>query len=536
MPSLFLPKRLLALLLLLPACTHAGPDREDPTPIPAPSRDGFGSPSAQEGLLLLTPLKSKDVFLVDRDGEIVHRWETDWEPGNSVYLTDRGTLYRCMRIEEDVDFAGGGIGGGVQEIAPDGTILWEYRMADAARHHHHDIELLPNGNLLLLAWVKHSKEDALARGRDPELLRGEEFWPDSIFEIKPIGTDDVEIVWEWHSWDHLIQDFDPDAVGFGVVADHPERIDINGDRDPEPMSEEDLEAEMEMLIALGYAGGYDDTDAPTEEQAPLADAPSAAASPEHDGDAPGDEPQTEKEKRRAKFRDADWMHTNGIDYHAGLDQIVISVRTFDEIWVIDHSTTTSEAAGSTGGRYGKGGDLLYRWGNPSAYGQGGYWERTLFAQHDVQWIEDEHLGAGGMILFNNGRGRPDEEFSSIEEWWPPRNAYGAYLREPDMAFGPAEASWTYTAPIETEFYSSFISGVQRLPNGNTLITSGAPGRVFEVQPSGEIVWEWLCDLVPDEEPKEGEKSSPVKANSLFRVTWLPHDHPGVQAIKTADSD
>jgi hypothetical protein len=37
------------------------------------------------------------------------------------------------------------------------------------------------------------------------------------------------------------------------------------------------------------------------------------------------------------------------------------------LWVIDHQTTTAQAASHTGGRYNKGGDLLYRWGNPQTY-------------------------------------------------------------------------------------------------------------------------------------------------------------------------
>ncbi|MDA0666972.1 MAG: aryl-sulfate sulfotransferase [Planctomycetota bacterium] len=511
--------------LLLAACTHSGPDPHDPTPIPAPARDRLGSATAQDGYLLITPLKSKKVFLVDREGTTLHQWETEWEPGNSVYLTERGTLYRCMRIEEDVAFSGGGIGGGIQEIAADGTVLWEYRMADGQRHHHHDIEPMPNGNLLLIGWEKRSAEEALANGRDPELLRGEEFWPDALYEIRPFGTDGAEIVWQWHSWDHLIQDFDPEAPHYGVVAEHPERIDINGDRDPELKSEEELDALMDQLAAMGYAGyaGGDDG-------APIP--PDSAGPPPHDAapDSQNDGPPTAKELRRKKFRDADWMHTNAIDYNATLDQVAISVRTFDEIWIIDHSTSTAEAASRSGGRRGKGGDLLYRWGNPAAYGMGTLEDRVLIGQHDVQWIEDGQLGAGGLMVFNNGEDRPGGDYSSIEEWWPVRNEAGTYLRDADGSFGPAETSWTYTAPEKADFFSSFISGVQRLPNGNTLICSGEPGLLFEVDPAGKIVWEWECDLV-SEEQAEGPKGGPVRANSLFRITHLMPEHPGLEALR-----
>ena len=59
------------------------------------------------------------------------------------------------------------------------------------------------------------------------------------------------------------------------------------------------------------------------------------------------------------------MHCNGLDYNSALDQIALSCRGMNEVYIIDHSTTTEEAVGHTGGNAGKGGDILYRWGNPS---------------------------------------------------------------------------------------------------------------------------------------------------------------------------
>ena len=66
----------------------------------------------------------------------------------------------------------------------------------------------------------------------------------------------------------------------------------------------------------------------------------------------------------------DWLHLNSVNYNAELDQIVVSVHNTGEIWVIDHSTSMAEAAGHTGGNSGRGGDILFRWGNPQAYDQG----------------------------------------------------------------------------------------------------------------------------------------------------------------------
>ena len=84
--------------------------------------------------------------------------------------------------------------------------------------------------------------------------------------------------------------------------------------------------------------------------------------------------------------DGDWNHVNGIDYDPVHDWIVLSARSQDEIYVIDHSTTTAEAAGHTGGARGKGGDILYRWGNPEAYQAGTAANQQLFGQHDPRFV------------------------------------------------------------------------------------------------------------------------------------------------------
>ena len=68
------------------------------------------------------------------------------------------------------------------------------------------------------------------------------------------------------------------------------------------------------------------------------------------------------------------------------------------------------------------------------------------------------------------------------------------------------------------FYSPFISGAQRLPNGNTLICSGVKGRLFEVTRDGEIVWEYMSPYFRTR--AFGETSLVFRAYRL-PYSWLP---------------
>jgi hypothetical protein len=188
-----------------------------------------------------------------------------------------------------------------------------------------------------------------------------------------------------------------------------------------------------------------------------------------------------------------------------------------EVVVIDHSTTPRESAGHTGGRYGKGGDILYRWGNPENYGRGTAEDRTLFLQHDVQWIRPGLPGAGNIMVFNNGE--PDiRPYTTIVEIAPAMNPDGSYVLEQDKAYGPEELAWVYDPEPEEQFFSWFISGAQRLPNGNTFINAGANGRQREVTSSGDIVWEYAF---------KNEVDAP---HVMFRANKYPPDYSGIASL------
>jgi hypothetical protein len=228
--------------------------------------------------------------------------------------------------------------------------------------------------------------------------------------------------------------------------------------------------------------------------------------------------------------EADWNHINSVDYNAEFDQILLSVPRFSEVWVIDHSTTTEEAAGHSGGNSGKGGDILYRWGNPQAYRAGDVGDRKLFSQHDAQWIESGLPGEGNILLFNNGNGRPGGAYSSVDEFALPVDASGNYALTPGTAYGPEEQVWIYTDENLTAFFADHISGAQRLPNGNTLICDGAHGTFFEVTTEGEIVWKYVNPVTGEGPLTQGDPiptTQKAQANQVFRAYRYGPDYAGL---------
>ncbi|MCP3917354.1 MAG: hypothetical protein GY711_17545 [bacterium] len=479
---------------LVPLAAQDLPIGKPPTPVDEAPHRGLtlSTEHATPGYTLISPLLSDRILLIDSKGEVAHEWKTEHAPGGGLYFLENGHVMRVARKDDNPRFHGGGIGGLVQEFDWDGNLVWEFELANDRRTMHHDIEPLPNGNVLAIAWEHHTSEEAIARGRDPEATGDEGLWADVVMEIRPTRPRGGEIVWEWSSWDHLIQDRDAEKPGYSSIPDHPERIDINGDhRDQPAMTREELEElariEAEMR-ALGYSGGDEDEE---EDAKP-------------------------KERREA---DPDWLHTNSVAYHPELDLIVLSTPEMNELWVIDHGTTTSEAAGRSGGARGQGGDLLYRWGNPRNYGRGKNKDKQLWYQHDPTWLPGS---PPRILVFNNGMRRP-EEMSVVLELTLPFDAERGFQREPDAAFGPVAASWSYSSP--EDFFGPFISGAQRLANGNTLICEGPKGRVFEVTRDGRVVWDFRNPHGGDRPPTD-QSGKPPK-HSLFRAKRIGEEHPGL---------
>ena len=227
---------------------------------------------------------------------------------------------------------------------------------------------------------------------------------------------------------------------------------------------------------------------------------------------------------------ANWLHINSMQYNATLDQLILSTRIVSEIYIIDHSTTTAEAASHTGGTYGKGGDFLYRWGNPEAYDHGTSANRTLFRQHYPHWIPDGLTDEGKIIIFNNGG---DRVYSSIDIIDPPISTPGVYIYDVTDGYGPINPEWTYTDPVPTNFFSTILSSAQRLPNGNTLICDGDSGYFFEIDSNKSIVWEYVNPDATSGIVSQGDIPS---FNLVFRAHKFSTDYPAFDGKDLSPGD
>ncbi len=422
------------------------------------------SSKAYEGYTLFAPKHNTMTYLIDNEGRNVHMWDKSiYEPGQSVYLLENGNLLRSCMTKGELS-TGGGEGGRIEEYNWNGDLVWEFDYSTNTYMQHHDIRPMPNGNILVLAIEKKTITELIEAGFDQNLFndvmkqRGY-MLPDYVVEVEPTWPAGGNIVWEWHVWDHLVQNNDSGKDNYGDPTNHPELIDADGTKNK-----------------LGVF----------------------------------------------------WNHMNAVNYNAELDQIILSVRGNSEIWVIDHSTTSEESAGHSGGKYGKGGDILYRWGNPQAYHTGNAESQMLFDQHDAQWIDSGCPGAGNMLVFNNGLGR---DYSSIDEFTPPVDENGNYSLSTGTAFEPENLVWSYIADTPVSFFSEAISGAQRLPNGNTLICDGVHGILFEVTYEKEIVWKYINPVVKTGPLNQGEipplDDRGHDYNAVFRTQRYPVDYAGL---------
>ena len=412
---------------------------------------------------------AKDAFLLGSDGQPVHVWRSPNMRGvpeaTSADLLPNGLLLRTVAADDLAkihDWFPVGAHGTVQLVDWDGSVVWQYtRYARGKYCLHHDCRPMPNGNLLVICYEALTRNEAIAIGWEPQEFlnphRGDGYvWSDRILELEPNLEDgSTKVVWEWAAVDHLVQAYDPSKPNYGKVSDNPHKLHFN---------------------YCKYANYL--------------------------------------------FTFGQLYHCNGVSYSAERDQIIVSSANFAELWVIDHSGTTQETRGPKG-------DLLFRYGNPETTRDDPptyqYKDKQLFWQHDVQWLNASKPHTGDILLINNGAmrgkdGRPNPNetrmgfgtaYTEVLELILPSNSDGTYDWN-----GEVKIAWSYKADTPQTMFAPFMSGCDRTPSGNTIISLGHNKRFIEVTPAGEVVADFRF-------PGPG---------NLFRVRRYAHDYSGLARL------
>ncbi len=371
---------------------------------------------AMEGYTLYQTGSTNKAILVNNCGNLIHEWllvASRYHPkllpnGNIVYIED----FSRRVIEKNWN------GNLVNEITIDDT---DIRL-------NYEVIVLPNGNYLCLARREFSVSQFEALGYNYGFAVGTSIGtPSQVDIVVEIDRNSGEIIWQWDISDHVIQERDPSKGNFGVVANHPELLNMDG------ISTFDWTSTESFMI-------------------------------------------------------------NGFDYNPELDQIALSVRKMSEVVIIDHSTTTEQAAGHSGGNSGKGGDILYRWGNPQNYGRGTNNDRYLYFQHNPNWIKNGPH-AGKLIMYNNGLNRPNtnssNDYSTIPIIDTGVDGNGNYSLPSTAPYGPSSPDEDYSkVTTGNDFFSGYTSAGRVLANGNVLVTVGGSDRAFEMLPDGTVVWDY----------------------------------------------
>ena len=383
-------------------------------------------------------------------------WESDCTPGVSAYLLENGHLLRPGAHQPAPSGFGPGAGGRVQEFDGDGQLLWDFtvrqREASAAPRRHQAAQRQRADDR-----VGEEDERGGHRRRAPAGPGGQRGHPSRLLDRGEADRQD-------HRRDRL------GMAPLGPPGPGPRPVEAQLRQRVRPPR-----ARRPQLWCRRGPDRPDDGHQGRRRQAAIARLPrrhagarcqgcaQAASRKKNQGPSrrkspnPRPKPKSGPNQGRPNTN-ADWTHFNAVAYNPDLDQIVVSVHAFSEFWIIDHSTTTAEAASHKGGRSGKGGDLLYRWGNPRAYRNGSKIDQRLFSQHNAHWIPPGLPGEGHMLVFNNGSGRPGGDSSSVDEIVLPVDSQGQYTRDRRGPYGPTQAVWSYSAPKKSDFYSFFISG------------------------------------------------------------------------------
>lgn len=400
----------------------------------------------EDDYILITPMRQDTTYLIDRTGKLQQSWSNEGDEVLMAYLMKDGSVLRSIFTNADNGINIPGKTGKLQIIDKNNALVWEWHLDNSTQALHHDIALLPNGNILASVWEVIDFNMCVEAGRDPNKLFDNRLVIDKVIEIQPVGNNQANIIWEWSLWDHIIQDFDVNRSNYGDIADHPELFDVN----------------------LG-AGGEN------------------------------------------------YTHVNSLNYITEFDQIIINSRTLNEFFIIDHSTSTEEARTSLGGTYGKGGDILFRWGNPVNFKTGNSNDRKITGQHDASFFKSNGQFEN-FLVFDN---LDNVEYSTVKAINVNISEIGNYPNVLDIGNIPSNVSWEYSS---NSILSKLTSGCQRLRNGNILITSTAGNIIREVTMDKRVVWEYDFN-----QESTDEQDFKMYSNG-FKTRSLSVNYSGIQSL------
>ena len=148
-----------------------------------------------DGVTLFSPLIQQNTYLIGMNGEIIHRWALEAQPGNYAYLLPNGNLFVAVKTPKGpVELSAKG--GKIQELDWNGNVVWEYQ----DDFQHHDFRRCQNGNTIYLGWELLPAEAALrVKGGIPGTEHEKGIYGDYIREVNQAG----ETVWEWHAHEHM---------------------------------------------------------------------------------------------------------------------------------------------------------------------------------------------------------------------------------------------------------------------------------------------------------------------------------------------
>jgi len=397
--------------------------------------------NAFDGYTLFGSQQGYEFSLINNCGEEVNKWTSAYKLGVGYILPNGNILKSGQNRIELRDW--------------DNNLLWEVDLNAFGISQHHDIEPMPNGNILVLSRDVYNSTDAIDNGRNPSLFSvASTITLEKVIEIEPIGVNSLNVVWEWKFWDHLIQDFNSLKANFGSVENSPGLLDFNYETNS----------------------------------------------------------------------NTDWIHANAIEYNASLDQIMICSRNTNEIYVVDHNSTTVEASGHTGGARGKGGDFLWRFGNPLVYRQGVAADKQLFGPHDPKWIPSGYPNEGKISIFNNGTARLPSPYTSVHIIDSSVDMSGDYSLTGGLFDGNFDWSWDGSVLGDLVFSPS-RGGANLQPNGNMLFCEATTGQISEVTNAGQVVWSYKNPKYPIAVYNQGDVVTGT-TNAVFRAEKYPKSYSG----------